>query len=76
MKSLHSLENLPRRCPLAREAKQAKRPIRCLLFGKRHGIYRILYEISEKRRTVYILHIRHGALADLAAGELTELPDG
>jgi plasmid stabilization system protein ParE len=73
--ALYSLERLPMRCPLAREAKIARRPIRCLLFGKRQGIYRILYGVDEKRSTVWILHIRHGALKDLAPGELAEVPE-
>jgi plasmid stabilization system protein ParE len=68
---LYSLEKLPERCPLAREAKAAKRSIRCLLFGKRRGLYRILYEIDEARQTVWVLHIRHGALADLAPDALS-----
>jgi plasmid stabilization system protein ParE len=72
--ALYSLETLPQRCPKAREADTAKRPIRCLLFGKRHGVYRILYEIDEKRRTVWILHIRHGALKDLPSSELANIP--
>jgi plasmid stabilization system protein ParE len=72
--SLHSLERLPQRCPLARESAKARRPIRCLLFGKRHGVYRILYEVDERTQTVWILHIRHGALQDLRPGELTALP--
>lgn len=62
---LYSLEEMPSRCPLAREAAEAKREIRCLHFGKRHHVYRILYEIDESRQTVLILHIRHGALEDL-----------
>jgi mRNA-degrading endonuclease RelE of RelBE toxin-antitoxin system len=65
---------LPTRCPLAREAKESKREIRCLLFGKRRGIYRILYELNESRQMVWILHIRHGALRDLAPEELTRSP--
>ena len=74
--SLYTLELLPNRCPLAREAEEAKRDIRCLLFGKRRGIYRILYEVDEKRQTVWILHIRHGALRDLGPDELARLPEG
>ena len=62
---LYSLENQPLRCPLAREAAALQRPIRCLLFGKKHGRYRILYEVDESRRTVWILHIRHGSLPEL-----------
>ncbi len=70
--ALCSLEQFPERCAFAREAREAKRPIRCLLFGKRHGVYRILYEVDKKRRTVWILHIRHGARKDLSRGELAE----
>lgn len=70
--SLYSLERLPYRCPLAREAKEAQREIRCLLFGKRKHVYRILYEIDEPRQAVWILHIRHGALQDLTPEELSQ----
>ena len=65
IESLYSLEKQPRRCPIAREAREAKREIRCMQFGRRHGVYRVLYEIDEKRRIVWILHIRHGAQRDL-----------
>ena len=72
---LYSLEEMPYRCPLAREAGISKRQIRCLLFGKRRNVYRILYEIDEARRTVWVLHLRHGALKDLGPGELSTPPD-
>jgi mRNA-degrading endonuclease RelE of RelBE toxin-antitoxin system len=65
IESLYSLEQLPRRCPIAREAQDAKREIHCLHFGKRYGVYRVLFEIDENRGTVWILHIRHGARRDL-----------
>ena len=73
--SLYTLEQLPNRCPLARESEETKRDIRCLLFGARRGVYRILYEVDEKRQTVWILHIRHGALRDLGPDELARLPE-
>jgi plasmid stabilization system protein ParE len=72
---LYSLESLPLRCPLAREAEAAKREIRCLLFGKRRNAYRILYEVDEARQSVFVLHIRHGALADLSPDELSHPKD-
>lgn len=62
MQSLHSLRKLPLRCPLAKEVEQAQRAIRCLHFGKRRHVYRILYEVDETSRTVWVLHIRHGAM--------------
>ena len=69
--SLYSLDHLPLRCPLAREATRAGRLIRCLLFGRRRNVYRVLYEIDEKRHTVWVLHIRHGARRDLEPGEIS-----
>jgi plasmid stabilization system protein ParE len=71
---LYSLEDQPHRCPLAREAKEAKREIRCLLFGQRRGTYRILYEVEESRKMVWILHIRHGSLRALGSGDLATTP--
>lgn len=38
------------------------REIRVLHFGKRRHVYGILFEIDEPRKTVWILHIRHGVL--------------
>ena len=67
---LYSLEELPYRCPLAREAGKSRREIRYLLFGKRKHVYRVLYEVEEACQTVWVLHIRHGALRDLAPDEL------
>lgn len=55
---------------MAREAREAKREIRCLLFGKRRHAYRILFEVDEARNTVWALHIRHGALQDVESTEL------
>lgn len=62
IESLYSLEEFPYRCPRAREAETAMREIRVLRFGKRRHVYGILFEIDEPRKTVWILHIRHGAL--------------
>jgi plasmid stabilization system protein ParE len=59
-----TLETFPERCPLAPEGRLVRRKIRQLLYGKRHGAYRLLFEIQE--RTVYILHIRHTARRPLS----------
>jgi plasmid stabilization system protein ParE len=72
LECLYSLRTMPHRCPLAREARHAHREIRCLLFGKRRNVYRILYEIDEARQTVWILHIRHGAMRDMAPGQIAK----
>jgi hypothetical protein len=65
MDCLFSLDHLPIGYPLAREAEKAGREIRCLLFQKRRSVYRILYEVDEARKTIWVLHIRHGARRDM-----------
>jgi plasmid stabilization system protein ParE len=54
-----SLEENPRRCPLASEADAFSEEIRQLLYGKRRHMYRILFTIVGS--TVRVLHVRHAA---------------
>jgi plasmid stabilization system protein ParE len=61
-----SLNSLPNRCPLAREAPSLRRDVRQLLYGK----YRILFVIEGK--LVRILHVRHGARRDVRRADLAE----
>jgi hypothetical protein len=61
---------------LAPEAAIAGREIRWLVFGRRRSVYRVLYEVDEKRGTVWILHIRHAALQRLSAEHLSQIPEG
>ena len=68
MEAVRSLENTPERCGLAPESDWYPGELRQLLHGKRHGVYRILFEI--RGDTVYILRIRHSAQALLEPGEL------
>jgi plasmid stabilization system protein ParE len=67
---LDSLNNSPRRCPLALEAQRSRREIRNVLYGKGRNVYRILFEIEEERQTVWILHIRRAARAPLRPKDL------
>jgi plasmid stabilization system protein ParE len=68
--ALNSLGTFPKRYPLAREAEATGRSIRCMLFGRKHGIYRSLYEVEEIPKRVWILHVRHGARADLEPDQI------
>jgi plasmid stabilization system protein ParE len=54
-----SLEEHPERCPLAAEAESLGLPLRELLFGKRSGVYRILFTVEGE--SVNVLHVRHAA---------------
>jgi toxin ParE1/3/4 len=59
--SVYALARFPQRCPIAPEARKAKRNLRHLLYGKKPHIYRAIYEVDERRQTVWVLTIRHGA---------------
>jgi len=52
-----SLEKNPNRCPVTPENGQ----LRHLLYGHKPHVYRVIYQVHEKREQVNVLHIRHGA---------------
>jgi plasmid stabilization system protein ParE len=59
-KAIESLKKQPRRNPIAGdESDYFGIEIREKLYGRRRGIYRILYSIIDNK--VFILHIRHSA---------------
>jgi toxin ParE1/3/4 len=58
------LETYPFRCPAAPESRKMRRKLRHLPFGKKPHIYRVIYEIDEQNRTVWVLTIRHAARRD------------
>ena len=65
-RTVESLAEFPARCPLAPESAHFDDPIRQRLFGP----YRILFVI--RQRSVYVLHIRHGARRPMTAEEFLE----
>jgi plasmid stabilization system protein ParE len=69
LQAVSTLEANPRRCPLAPETDwSASGDLRQLLYGKRHGVYRIIFEI--RGTIVYILRVRHSAQDLLSPDEL------
>jgi toxin ParE1/3/4 len=60
--ALFTLERFPRRCPLAPESKKARSSLRHLLYGRKPHVYRVIYEIDERRKVVRVLTIRHRAM--------------
>ncbi len=69
-RAIDSLGNFPRRCPVAPEARRAKRILRQLLHGRKPHVYRVIYEVDEPRKTVHVLTIRHGAMEPAQPDEL------
>jgi mRNA-degrading endonuclease RelE of RelBE toxin-antitoxin system len=51
--------------------KKARRPLRNLLYGAKPHVYRVIYEIDEPRRVVRVLTIRHGAMDEAGADDLS-----
>lgn len=66
-RALLGLENYPNRCPATPESAL----LRHLLYGRRPHIYRAIFRISEKRKEVEVLHIRHRARQEIKAEDLS-----
>jgi toxin ParE1/3/4 len=60
--ALDSLEEFPRRCPLAVESKSFGLQLRHLIYGGSRSAYRIIYQIDELHKVVGVVTIRHGAM--------------
>ena len=57
--SIQSLDTMPMAHGLSPEAAFLRRQIRQMFYGKRGGVYRILYEVVGDKATV--IGIRHGS---------------
>lgn len=67
--TLRNLEQFPQRCEIAPESKFVGQPIRQLLYGRRSGVYRVLFTV--RAREVHVLHIRHAARETMTAKEFS-----
>jgi len=68
--AVYTLAKFPYRCPVAPEARTIKRKLLHLLYGKKPHVYRVIYEVDEERRTVWVLTIRHGARRKVKSADL------
>jgi mRNA-degrading endonuclease RelE of RelBE toxin-antitoxin system len=69
-KAVLGLEQHPYRCPAAPESRKVRREIRHLLYGTKPHAYRVIYEVDELQRTIWVLTIRHRARQELKRSEL------
>ena len=69
-----SLARFPERCPRAREDGRFRYELRQLVFGRRHGRYRIIFTVGGD--AVHVLHLRHGARPTMSEAEIEELLSG
>ncbi len=63
-----SLEEMPHRCPATPEKPQ----FRHLLYGHKNHVYRVIFRVLEVKRTVEVLHLRHGARRRFKVSDLEE----
>ncbi|MBI1745394.1 MAG: type II toxin-antitoxin system RelE/ParE family toxin [Acidobacteria bacterium] len=63
LRKIETRKRQPARCPRARESDAFAIPVRQILYGKRGGAYRALFQIINE--AVFILHVRHAARADV-----------
>jgi plasmid stabilization system protein ParE len=63
---MESLAEMPSRCPMAPESDKVAFELRHLLYGKRPGVYRIVFRIVETAQEVHILTVRHSARKPLS----------
>jgi plasmid stabilization system protein ParE len=68
-----SLETMPKRYPLAPEAKTMEREIHQRLYGKGASCYRLLFVVYGDQ-AVRVLRIRHAARSTFESDELVILP--
>ncbi|HWO33253.1 MAG TPA: type II toxin-antitoxin system RelE/ParE family toxin [Candidatus Acidoferrum sp.] len=68
--AVYALATYPDRCPMAPEARKLRRELRHLLYGKKPHVYLVIYEVNERRQTVWVLTVRHGARRRLKASDV------
>ncbi|MGC2656409.1 MAG: type II toxin-antitoxin system RelE/ParE family toxin [Bryobacteraceae bacterium] len=71
-KAIFSLDEMPARCPVIPEAEELGYPARHLLYGKRNGVYRIIFHIREEERHVRVLRVWHTSRDTITAADVEE----
>ena len=66
------MEEIPARCPVIPEAKELGYPARHLLYGKRKGVYRIIFRIREEEQHVHVLRIWHASRDAITAADVED----
>lgn len=66
-----SLDQHPKRCPVAPESFDPNRPVRVLLYGRKPHAYRIFFTIDDDADIVRVVHVRRGARQRPVADDLT-----
>ncbi|RYG67880.1 type II toxin-antitoxin system RelE/ParE family toxin [bacterium] len=68
--AIQSLDEMPKRCPIAPEARDLDFELRHLLHRHFPSVYRIVFRIFEEAGEVHILAVRHGAREPFSEEEM------
>ena len=56
-----SLDQHPKRCPLAPESFNPDQPVRVLSYGRKPHVYRVFFIVDDRAQLVRVVHVRRGA---------------
>src|SRR5262245_13099827 len=56
-----SLDQHPKRCPVAAESIEPDQLVRVLSYGRKPYVYRVFFTIDDAARIVRVVHVRRGA---------------
>jgi plasmid stabilization system protein ParE len=66
-----SLDQHPKRCPVAPESFDPDHPVRVLTYGRNPRAYRVFFTVDDEVEIVRVLHVRRGARQRPIAKELS-----
>ena len=69
-----TLKTSPQRCPIHPDSEVYGKEVRVLVYGKRRGVYRVLFAI--RGDTVHVLTVRHSAQRSPAEEMGEDEPEG
>lgn len=55
-----SLDQYPKRCPVAPESFDPDRPVRVLSYGRKPHIFRVFFTVDDDAHVVNVVHLRRG----------------
>jgi plasmid stabilization system protein ParE len=66
-----SLDQHPKRCPVAAESVDPNHPVRVLRYGRTPHTYRVFFMIDDDADVVHVLHVRRGTRRPSVPSDLT-----
>jgi plasmid stabilization system protein ParE len=69
-RAVFSLDQHPKRCPIAPESFDPAHPVRVLTYGRKPHAYRIFFTVDDDEEIVRVLLVRRGARQQPMAEEL------